>query len=90
MIGRIVLTYVPLLFQSLDGLLGLAADEDGPDDCPALLISALISLKLGIHSLSPAALTMGLRTDIRPVLIVGELRGSSTTIGIRMIVSAAK
>ena len=25
-------SYVPLLFQSLDGLIGLDADEDGPDD----------------------------------------------------------
>ena len=33
-------SYVPLLFQSLDGLIGLDADEDGPDDYPALPISA--------------------------------------------------
>ena len=32
LIGRIVLTYVPLLFQSLDNLLVLAAEEEGPDD----------------------------------------------------------
>ena len=33
---------------------------------------------------------MGLRTDIRTVLIVSKLRGSSTAIGIRMIVFAAE
>ena len=33
---------------------------------------------------------MGLRTEIRAVLIVGELRGSRTTIGINMIVFAAE
>ena len=33
---------------------------------------------------------MGLRTDIRTVLIVSELRGSSTAIGIRVVVFAAE
>ena len=33
---------------------------------------------------------MGLRTDIRLVLIVGDLRGSRTAIGIRMIIFAAE
>ena len=33
---------------------------------------------------------MGLRTDIGTVLIVGELRDSSTAIGIRMVVLAAE
>ena len=33
---------------------------------------------------------MGLRTEIRTVLTVGEVRGSSTAISIRMIVFAAK
>ena len=33
---------------------------------------------------------MGLRTDIRTVLIVSELRGSSTAIGIRVAVFAAE
>ena len=33
---------------------------------------------------------MDLRTDIRTVLIVRELRGSSTAIGIRVVVSAAE
>ena len=50
-------TYVPLLFQSLDGLLVLAAEVEGPDDCPALLISTFSSFKFGIQSLSPVALT---------------------------------
>ena len=57
LIGKIVLTYVPLLSQSLDGLLVLAAEEEGPDDCPALLISPFSSLKFGMQSLSPTALT---------------------------------
>ena len=51
------LTYVPLLFQSLDGLLVLEADDVEPDDCPALFISPWSSLKFGIQSLSPVALT---------------------------------
>ena len=48
---------VSLLFQSLDGLLVLEAEEEEPDDCPTLLISPFSSLKFGIQSLSPAALT---------------------------------
>ena len=90
LIGRIVLTYVPLLFQSLDGLIGLAADENGPDDCPALSISAFISLKLGIHSNGFLQPIMGLRTDIGTVLIVCEIWGSSTALGVRVIVFAAE
>ena len=54
---KIVLTYVPLLFQSLDGLLVLVAEEEEPDDCPTLLISPFSSLNFGIQSLSPGALT---------------------------------
>ena len=33
---------------------------------------------------------MGLRTDIRTILIVGELRGSSTAIGVRVVDFAAE
>ena len=43
--------------SSLDGLLVLEAEEEEPDDCPILLISPFSSLKFGIQSLSPAALT---------------------------------
>ena len=51
-------TYVrTFAIQSLDGLLVLQAEEEGPDDCPTLLISLFSSLKFGIQSLSPAALT---------------------------------
>ena len=53
----LLLSLMPLLFQSLDSLLVLAAEEEGPDDCPALLISPFSSLKFGIQSLSPAVLT---------------------------------
>ena len=57
LIGKIVLTYVPLLFQSLDGLFVLEAHEVEPEDFPVLFISPWSSLKFGIQSLSPVALT---------------------------------